>query len=428
EGHKVKQAANKLGCLILSCPFSYLGSKKVIVAIHGDDGNICSGKRFVSKTCWSSIVYEVHRMKSNGINIFDFMKLRVGNGQTIRFWFDDWYQGGVLKDLCPRINQEGREQAQFNVLEGVVKSVTLVPMEDRRVWNLDSSGEFFVASISRKIDDVRLPNVLASKDKGGLGVSSLFALNRGLLIKWVWRYFNKESSLWKKVIVAIHGDDGNICSGKRFVSKTCWSSIVYEVHRMKSNGINIFDFMKLRVGNGQTIRFWFDDWYQGGVLKDLCPREDRRVWNLDSSGEFFVASISRKIDDVRLPNVGLKTRWVKLVPIKVNVLSWKVMVEALPTRFNMSRRGISIPSIMCPVCDEEVESVNHLFFRCKVCYQLGSKLKEIFEGVWITMWWYRNKILFEDNPPKKADLFDRIVVISYQWCKSRCKATFDWNA
>ncbi|GJQ90938.1 RNA-directed DNA polymerase, eukaryota [Tanacetum coccineum] len=190
--------------------------------------------------------------------------------------------------------------------------------------------------------------------------------------------------------------------------------------------------------------------------------EDRWVWNLDSSGEFSVASIRRKIDDVRLSNVGLKTRWVKSVPIKVNVLSWKVMVEALPTRLNMSRRGISIPSIMCPVCDEEVESVNHLFFRCKVCYQIGrkvlkwwnmsdqevnsyaewsvwmasirigSKLKEIFEGVWITtwwyMWWYRNKILFEDNPPKKADIFDRIVVISYQWCKSRCKATFDWNA
>ncbi|GKC65626.1 RNA-directed DNA polymerase, eukaryota, partial [Tanacetum coccineum] len=192
-----------------------------------------------------------------------------------------------------------------------------------------------------------------------------------------------------------------------------------------------------------------------GVAKSvtLVPMEDRWVWNLDSSGEFSVASIRRKIDDVRLSNVGLKTRWVKSVPIKVNVLSWKVMVEALPTRLNMSRRGISIPSIMCPVCDEEVESVNHLFFRCKVCYQIGrkvlkwwnmsdqevnsyaewsvwmasirigSKLKEIFEGVWITtwwyMWWYRNKILFEDNPSKKADIFDRIVVISYQWCKSR---------
>ncbi|GJS82377.1 RNA-directed DNA polymerase, eukaryota, reverse transcriptase zinc-binding domain protein [Tanacetum coccineum] len=296
---------------------------------------------------------------------------------------------------------------------------------------------------SRKASWIKWEKVLASKDKGGLGVSSLFALNRGLLIKWVWRFFNKESSLWKKVIVAIHGADGNICSGKRFVSKTCWSSIVYEVHRMKSNGINIFDFMKLRVGNGQTTRFWFDDWYQGGVLKDLCPRmyaletcKDVSVYEKmqnpsvsDSFRRENQGGVSRLslmwgvlrewliVTLVSLRTVGYgiwdSIRWVKSVPIKVNVLSWKVMVEALPTRLNMSRRGISIPSIMCPVCDEEVESVNHLFFRCKVCYQIGkkvlkwwnmsdqevnsyaewsvwmasirirSKLKEIFEGVWI---------------------------------------------
>nr|GFB15923.1 RNA-directed DNA polymerase, eukaryota [Tanacetum cinerariifolium] len=36
--------------------------------------------------------------------------------------------------------------------------------------------------------------------------------------------------------------------------------------------------------------------------------------------------------------VGSKTRWIKYVPIKVNVNAWKVKLDALPKRFNVSRR------------------------------------------------------------------------------------------
>nr|GEX65350.1 reverse transcriptase domain-containing protein [Tanacetum cinerariifolium] len=53
----------------------------------------------------------------------------------------------------------GGEQEQFHVLVEVVKSINLVPMEDRWVWNLDSSGEFSVSYIRMKIDELRLPRV-----------------------------------------------------------------------------------------------------------------------------------------------------------------------------------------------------------------------------------------------------------------------------
>lgn len=42
-------------------------------------------------------------MKTRGINIFDYLKLRLGKGNSIKFWDDDWYQGGILKDICPRM-------------------------------------------------------------------------------------------------------------------------------------------------------------------------------------------------------------------------------------------------------------------------------------------------------------------------------------
>nr|GFC62524.1 RNA-directed DNA polymerase, eukaryota, reverse transcriptase zinc-binding domain protein [Tanacetum cinerariifolium] len=40
-------------------------------------------------------------------------------------------------------------------------------------------------SISNKASWVKWKSVLASKEKGGLGVSSLYALNRALMMKWV---------------------------------------------------------------------------------------------------------------------------------------------------------------------------------------------------------------------------------------------------
>ncbi|GKE71311.1 RNA-directed DNA polymerase, eukaryota, partial [Tanacetum coccineum] len=78
---------------------------------------------------------------------------------------------------------------------------------------------------------------------------------------------------------------------------------------------------------------------------------DRWKWDLESSGDFSVASVRKIIDDKSLSDVDLKTRWIKYVPIKVNVHAWKVKTDSLPTRFNVSRRGIDIDSIMCAICD-----------------------------------------------------------------------------
>ncbi|GKB59173.1 non-symbiotic hemoglobin 2 [Tanacetum coccineum] len=57
----------------------------------------------------------------------------------------------------------------------------------------------------RKIAWVKWHIVLAAKQFGGLGVSSFFALNRGLLAKWVWRFLSQDNSLWYQVISTING-------------------------------------------------------------------------------------------------------------------------------------------------------------------------------------------------------------------------------
>nr|GEW46894.1 RNA-directed DNA polymerase, eukaryota [Tanacetum cinerariifolium] len=59
---------------------------------------------------------------------------------------------------------------------------------------------------SKKSVWVKWKHALASKDKGGRGVSSLFALNKALMFKWVWRFITQGSSLWARLIKALHGD------------------------------------------------------------------------------------------------------------------------------------------------------------------------------------------------------------------------------
>ncbi|GJW24060.1 hypothetical protein Tco_0037871 [Tanacetum coccineum] len=67
--------------------------------------------------------------------------------------------------------------------------------------------------------------------------------------------------------------------------------------------------------------------------------EDRGVWSLSSTGDFSVNSARSFIDDKLLPSFDSLTRWVKVIPIKINILAWRVWQDKLPTNLNISLRG-----------------------------------------------------------------------------------------
>ncbi|GJW04914.1 RNA-directed DNA polymerase, eukaryota, reverse transcriptase zinc-binding domain protein [Tanacetum coccineum] len=100
--------------------------------------------------------------------------------------------------------------------------------------------------------------------------------------------------------------------------------------------------------------------------------------SLEGSGEFSVASVRKFIDGVLLPEVTSKMRRIKEVPIKVNVHAWKIKLDCLPTRLNISRRGMNIESILCPMCGKAVESSRQLFFTCRLTSEIMRK---------ISHWW-----------------------------------------
>ncbi|GJZ00060.1 calcium-dependent protein kinase 26-like protein [Tanacetum coccineum] len=93
-------------------------------------------------------------------------------------------------------------------------------------------------------------------------------------------------------------------------------------------------------------------------------RGDRWVCDLVSDGNFRVKEIRNYIDDLFLPHQAAQTRWIKYIPIKVNIFAWRARQDCLPTRVNLIRRGITIESSLCPVCSVCEEDVCHIFFRC----------------------------------------------------------------
>nr|GEU35089.1 RNA-directed DNA polymerase, eukaryota [Tanacetum cinerariifolium] len=83
-------------------------------------------------------------------------------------------------------------------------------------------------------------------------------------------------------------------------------------------------------------------------------------------GEFSVRSARSYIDDALLPTISAPTRWVSVVPIKINIFAWRVSLDRLPTQINLSLCGIDISSILCLIYSCARESSSHLLFSCNV--------------------------------------------------------------
>ncbi|GJX77654.1 hypothetical protein Tco_0324465 [Tanacetum coccineum] len=110
--------------------------------------------------------------------------------------------------------------------------------------------------LEKRTSWVKWKNVLGSKiKKGGLGVSSLYALNRGLMFKWVWRFFTQNTSLWSRVIKAIHGEDGKVGKQVKSTFPSYWMDIVHEINVLKNQGINLLNCMQMKLGNGDKTAF-----------------------------------------------------------------------------------------------------------------------------------------------------------------------------
>ncbi|GJR71510.1 RNA-directed DNA polymerase, eukaryota [Tanacetum coccineum] len=107
------------------------------------------------------------------------------------------------------------------------------------------------------------------------------------------------------------------------------------------------------------------------------------IWDLNGDGEFCVKDVRNLLDVTFLPKADSPTRWIKTIPIKVNIFAWKVSLDRLPTRSNLARRGVLVPSSSCLICNVSDEDLAHLLFRCDLAIEVTRLVYRWWNLVWI---------------------------------------------
>nr|GEY65779.1 RNA-directed DNA polymerase, eukaryota [Tanacetum cinerariifolium] len=190
------------------------------------------------------------------------------------------------------------------------------------------------------------------------------------------------------LIKAIQGEEAGL-DLKSCNTNGLWAKIAGSINFLHSSGIVSKETLRIKVGCGSHVRFWKDHWiceslcqrynrlcrldlqpqclvrdhFVGGVWSfqwrrevtrhssDLLARlmddlnqitrlegEETFCWNIGSTGLFTVGAIRNHIDDLMLPTMDIQTRWYKILPKKVNIFFWRLKLDRLSHRLNLSRR------------------------------------------------------------------------------------------
>ncbi|XP_071738688.1 uncharacterized protein [Rutidosis leptorrhynchoides] len=150
-----------------------------------------------------------------------------------------------------------------------------------------------------------------------------------------------------------------------------------------------------------------------------------------------------------------------LVPLKAEVFVWRVTRRRLPIRVELDKRGIDLNSVRCPLCDDNIESLDHVFIFCKHALDVWERvykwwgvgsvtnlsIEEAFRGnisgqlsslgikLWQSVewtcayliWWNRNQKVFSNKSWEGPNALLEIQLKSYKWISKRLKRKrIDW--
>nr|GEY05948.1 retrovirus-related Pol polyprotein from transposon TNT 1-94 [Tanacetum cinerariifolium] len=107
-----------------------------------------------------------------------------------------------------------------------------------------------------------------------------------------------------------------------------------------------------------------------GEVRDMEIDNDSEscIWSLSYDGDFSISNAWKHIDDYMLRNLLPCTTWYKFLPRMVNIFMRRLFLDRLSHRLNLSSRGLDIDSILCPICNGQVESNIYIFFSYDTAY------------------------------------------------------------
>lgn len=174
---------------------------------------------------------------------------------------------------------------------------------------------------------------------------------------------------------------------------------------------------------------------------------------LSSNGGYEVKRLRKLIDSKLITSTGPVICWNKEIPLKVRCFVWRAMLGRIPVAETLALRGVNSMSQMCPLCNLELETVNHLLVNCEFKHAVQywifrwcgiqpgrfSCSKEFIEGTHLwgncpkkrligntilfcllwNVWIYRNEKVFKQMNTSATKVVDNIIPQSFAWCKHR---------
>ena len=309
-----------------------------------------------------------------------------------------------------KLSYAGRIQLVVSVLHGIQaywSSIFILPkkvlheVEDilrRFIW----SGP----ELNKNGAKVAWADICCPHKEGGLGIKDIVVWNKASMVRHIWDLARKKDSLWVKW-----------CHQYRLKNKSLWggtwsTETSWTWNKLMKLRSEIWDFIKYKVGNGESVWCWFDNWHSEGPLyqkfgyrivydaasnlkarmkefivnndwvlpravsSDLvhvinqwpayrpsADREDEVIWTLSNDGEFSVKSVWERLRR-RYPLVGWHNLvWHKDSIPRCSFICWLACRNRLRTKEKLFRWGV-IDNSHCVLCGNAEKTRDHLFFQC----------------------------------------------------------------
>ncbi|XP_026415795.1 uncharacterized protein LOC113311158 [Papaver somniferum] len=160
-----------------------------------------------------------------------------------------------------------------------------------RLKQVDTDIREFLAG-SRQEEEknasLKLGVVQSAKEKGGLGLRSLYDLNLALVAKLVWRFLKEQDALWAQILRAKYLRDSSFWEVKKITNcSTTWDAMLDNREQRKKCCIWL-------VGNGQSINIFSDPWVHtlpGFVPEKLVDGNNKHKKHICNNDEESVKQI-----------------------------------------------------------------------------------------------------------------------------------------
>ncbi|KAJ9135356.1 hypothetical protein P3X46_032549 [Hevea brasiliensis] len=253
---------------------------------------------------------------------------------------------------------------------------------------------------------------------GGIGFVDFEKFSLACLAKQSWRLTSNPGSVWARVLKGLYFPHSNFWQAtKSNHSSWIWQSLLARRNVTKEgtlykirDGGNVLiwedpwiksspNFRVDRPANCPTNIIWVADlidhnrleWkrnlvrqvFSPNVAKSIlqipiAPRgcEDKLVSKYENSGTYSVRSgyrllakssyadlVNRTMQSNHIPDKVWKYLWELSFLPTIKIFMWRDLLNAIPVNDSLSRRGIKVEPI-CPVCYQEVETIEHCLFWC----------------------------------------------------------------